>query len=285
LIYPYAALRDTNVIGTQEILRLASQVKVKPVHFISTLDVFQSAHHAQLEILSEQDDFPQTGQPESGYAQSKWVAEKLVKTAHERGIPSCIYRPGMIVGHSKTGISNTEDQISRLIKGFIQLGSAPNLSIPMHLTPVDYVSQAIVNLAHQPSSWGKAFHLTNSQALTLDRLRQHIQSCGYPIQSTEYDQWLKTLIEQHVDRENALTSMIPLLSSRSEVYSNYLEVMTLAKIDCQNTIAGLAGTTISCPPLDAQLLDTYFSYFIQSGFLDNLKQTHRLEQPALVTAN
>ena len=46
LIYPYTALRTANVLGTKEILKLASQVKVKPVHFISTLDVFQSPHYA-----------------------------------------------------------------------------------------------------------------------------------------------------------------------------------------------------------------------------------------------
>jgi amino acid adenylation domain-containing protein/thioester reductase-like protein len=285
LIYPYATLRDPNVLGTQEILRLASQVKVKPVHFISTLDVFQSTYHAQLEILSEQDDFPLSYQPESGYAQSKWVAEKLVKTAHERGIPTCIYRPGMIVGHSETGMSNTEDQIGRLIKGFIQLENAPDLSTPMHLTPVDYVSKAIVNLAHQQSSWGKAFHLTNPQALSLDQLLHQIQSRGYSVRSTAYQQWLKTLIEQQFDRDNALTSMIPLLTSQSEVYSNYLEVMNLARVDCQNTVAGLTGTTIVCPQLDSKLLDTYFSYFIQSGFLDHLNQAHSPEQLSLVTAS
>jgi hypothetical protein len=35
-VYPYQALKKLNVLGTQEILRLASQVKLKPVHFIST---------------------------------------------------------------------------------------------------------------------------------------------------------------------------------------------------------------------------------------------------------
>jgi thioester reductase-like protein len=39
LVYPYELMRNTNVKGTEEILRLASQVKVKPVHLISTLDI------------------------------------------------------------------------------------------------------------------------------------------------------------------------------------------------------------------------------------------------------
>jgi len=40
LVYPYSVVKAANVLGTQEILRLASQIKVKPVHFMSTLSVF-----------------------------------------------------------------------------------------------------------------------------------------------------------------------------------------------------------------------------------------------------
>jgi acyl carrier protein len=56
LIYPYSALRAANVLGTQEILKLASKTKVKPVHFVSTLDVFQSPRYAQMSVILEQDD-------------------------------------------------------------------------------------------------------------------------------------------------------------------------------------------------------------------------------------
>ncbi len=284
LIYPYAALRDANVLGTQEILRLASQVKVKPVHFISTLDVFQSAHHAQLEVLSELDEFPEHIEPGSGYAKSKWVAEKLVKAAHERGIPTCIYRPGMIIGHSQTGFSNTQDLVGRLIKGLIQLERAPQLSLKMHLTPVDYVSQAIVSLSQQQKSWGKAFHLTNAQALTLAQLVQYIQSLGYPLQSAEYEQWQTALVGLDVSEENALSPLMPLFTTKSEFYSSYLEVLTLEKVSCQNVLAGLAETRVCCPVLDTNLLNTYFSYFIESGFLTRPQQQPIQRQMSLVAA-
>ena len=42
LAYPYASMKAANVGGTQEILRLASQVKLKPVHFVSTPAVFKA---------------------------------------------------------------------------------------------------------------------------------------------------------------------------------------------------------------------------------------------------
>lgn len=41
-VYPYAGLKPTNVFKTQKILRLASQCKIKPVCYISTIAVFES---------------------------------------------------------------------------------------------------------------------------------------------------------------------------------------------------------------------------------------------------
>lgn len=60
-----------------------------------------------------------------GYAQSKWVAEQLVRLAGGRGVPVSIFRPGYIIGHSETGVTNVDDYLVRLVKGCIQLGRAP----------------------------------------------------------------------------------------------------------------------------------------------------------------
>jgi len=68
--------------------------------------------------------------------QSKWVAEKLVTTARERGIPVSIYRLGRMSGHSKTGVSNTDDFMHRVLRGCIQLKSAPDANMMVDMTPV-----------------------------------------------------------------------------------------------------------------------------------------------------
>jgi len=39
------------------------------------------------------------------------------------------------------------------------------------------------------------------------------------------------------------------------------------RLDCQNTLNGLSGSGVVCPPVDAELLNVYFSYFIKSGLL------------------
>ncbi|HEC83714.1 MAG TPA: amino acid adenylation domain-containing protein, partial [Thioploca sp.] len=139
-VYPYSKLKATNVLGTQEILKLASQIKAKPVHFISTLSVFADSG-ARIVRESDIDDIQAL---DDGYSQSKWVAEKLVMQACDRGLPVCIYRPSRIIGHSQTGISNLNDLFTRGIKGCIQLGLLPPIDeITDNMVPVDYVSRAI----------------------------------------------------------------------------------------------------------------------------------------------
>ena len=279
LIYPYAALRAANVLGTQEVLRLASQVKVKPVHFISTLDVFQSPHYARMQTIQEQDELEHSEGLDDGYAQSKWVAEKLMMSARARGIPVCIYRLGMISGHSQTGISQTNDMMCRMIKGFIQLGSAPDLDLMVNMAPVDYVSKAIIHLSQQKQSRGKAFHLVNPQSLHLSKLVEEINLLGYQIQQISYDQWQARLRNIDISQENALSPLMSLFAENpSEKQLTYLETSSLVSqsFNCQNTIDGLAGNDIICPQVDIKLLNTYFSYFTGSGFL---------ETPQLLTKN
>jgi amino acid adenylation domain-containing protein/thioester reductase-like protein len=279
LIYPYEALRAANVIGTQEILKLASQVKVKPVHFISTLDVFQSPGYADWEVLAEQDTLIHYQDLSDGYAQSKWVGERLIAQAHARGIPACIYRPGMISGDSRTGASHIDDMVCRLIKGIVQLGSAPDLDLQMSLTPVDYVSRAIVHLSQQPASFGKTFHLVNSHPFPLAQMVEELQDFGYPIEVTDYQTWQAQLIKVASSQENALSPLLFLFTEWvSENQQSYLETSSLVHrpYDCHNTLTGLADSSIVCSPIDARLIGAYLDYAIESGFLHAPLSSHAL---------
>jgi len=268
LIYPYTALQTANVLGTKEILKLASQIKVKPVHFISTLDVFQSPYYAGMDVISEDISLGCEGLSD-GYAQSKWVGEQLVMAAHARGIPGCIYRPSMITGHSQSGASSVDDLITRLIKGLIQLGCAPNLDMKLSLTPVDYVSRAIVHLSQQPASFGKAFHIVSPHALHFRELVKSIQEFGYFIQWSDYEQWQAKLLKvASAQADNALSPLLFLFTDW--VTGNerpYLETAALVSqaFDYQNTLAGLAGTNAICPAVDSGLLQTYFAYLLKGG--------------------
>ncbi|WP_366558121.1 SDR family oxidoreductase [Okeania sp. SIO3B5] len=38
----YSLLKNANVLGTQEVLRMASLAKIKPVHYVSTISLFSA---------------------------------------------------------------------------------------------------------------------------------------------------------------------------------------------------------------------------------------------------
>jgi len=266
-IYPYQRLKPTNVLGTQEVLKLASQAKVKPVHFISTLAVFPLLASAATNIVREPDTLDHGSMLYGGYAQSKWVAEKLITVARSRGIPVCIYRPSLIAGDSHTGAWNTEDILCRMMKSVIELGGAPDEEANLNLAPVDYVSRAVVYLSLQRESLGKVFHVANSRTVSWKELVTWLRSLGYPVQLLPYDTWRARLVDLGRLRDSAAFSLTPLLALRLSGQAPGM-LRSMPRFDCQNTLAGLAGTSIVCPPIDRRMFETYFSYFIRRGFLN-----------------
>jgi len=277
---PYSAIKAPNVLGTQEVLRLACLGKIKPMHYISTVAVFGAINHFTGQKVVYEDDNIELSKDyvalDLGYSQTKWVAENLVWVAKSRGIPVSIFRTGFLMGHSSTGIANTKDAfVPRVIKGCIQLGSFPELiDQKEELLPVDYATKAIVHLSKKQESLGKTFHIVPppDQNISIIELFEFICSYGYQLKKLPYTQWKDELIANFRDsQENVLHPLLPMMSEK--VYQNSLTIMELYQntvdYDYQNTLDGLADSAIVCPPMDAKLLDKYFSYFISSGFLNS----------------
>ena len=269
-VYPYSALKPTNVLGTQELLKLACQFKVKPFHYISTDAVFDSSSYYDKEV-TELEPTTYTEGIDLGYTQSKWVAEKLVTIARDRGLPVSIYRPPLIAGDSQTGIWNTDDFTCRFIKGCIQMGSMPNMNCAITIVPVDYVSRAIVCLSQQRVSQGLAFHLNNPNFSTWEDIAKWLNNSGYQVRQIAYEKWEAKLIQTSSLQDNALTGLLPFFLRRwSQEQLTFAELgQRRVKLNCQNTVARLADSSIHCPPVDAKLLQTYFTYLIASNFLNN----------------
>jgi amino acid adenylation domain-containing protein/thioester reductase-like protein len=262
--YPYGMLKATNVLGTQEIVRLACQDRATPLHFVSTLSVVSpSAPHA---LVREDDPLDCAADLPNGYAQSKWVAERLLVQARARGLPVNIYRPGLIGGERRSGIGHTKDLVWAMIKGCIQLGSAPQIELAVDLAPVDYVSGAIVQLASQPALLGRSFHLSNPHPLRWSALVEWMRAFGYPLRTLPYQTWRGELLRAIArDPGHALSPFVSLFPDDA----NTAQLATQARVrfDDHNTRAGLAGTAIACPPIDAALLTPAFEHLIRSGFL------------------
>ncbi|MGL4881712.1 MAG: SDR family oxidoreductase, partial [Waterburya sp.] len=191
-----------------------------------------------------------------------------------------IHRPPLIAGHSQTGIFNDDDLICLMLKGCIQMGSFPDLDYLLDMSPVDYVSKAIIYLSQQPESLGKAFHLQHPQPIHLSKIVDWLHEVGYSIAKLPYEQW-QTHLKTTVSADNPLFTLQPfLLEKWSEEQLTILELYTQSrrpqKISCEDTLNALHGSGIYCPAIDSELLSTYFQNFVSKNFLTLAKTFLRL---------
>ena len=281
--YPYRALKPVNVGGTIEALRLAARGRVKPLHFVSSVAAISPAVFAGGGIACEDAALDLTSDLFGGYGETKWVGERLVALARGRGIPAAVYRPGIVSGDSATGVGNTRDMIWNLMKGCIQLGVAPDRAFRVDVAPVDYVSRAIVHLALRPESLGHAFHFPNPAPLPWSEALPILRAYGYRLETVPFARWQAKMAQEVPGApDNALLPFLPLLLppevlDRAERLGELADEPAAApsgssepveaRYDQSNTRAGLAGTGIACPPVDARLLTTYLDHFVATGWL------------------
>ena len=267
-IQPYKALKAANVSGTEEVLRLACYRKAKAVHYVSTLSVFSEAS-TNPQGYRENDEPKPGANLVNGYAQSKWVAEKQVRLAGDRGFQVTVYRPATVSGDSRSGSWNTEDFLCRLIKACIQMGCAPVENVRMDMAPVDYMSRAIVALSLLPSSIGACFHLNHPTPTYSDELINGFSRSGYRLDRISYRDWVKKVLETgEANRKDF--ALLPLLSMFSEQNrddeTELLEENTI-RYDCSETQGVLSMLGIEYALLDGELLMRYQAYFKRSGFV------------------
>jgi thioester reductase-like protein len=256
-VYPYEAHKPANVSGTQEILRLASLDKLKPVHFVSTVAVSYNGDSSNGRVFFENDDLVGVGSPLGGYSQSKWVAERMVLTARERGIPVVIYRPGLVTGHSVTGAWNTDDLISTLVLASQAMGALPELDGMVDLVPVDYVSRAIITLSRRPGSLNRIFHLANPRPMAYRDLIAWVNASGDEVEVVPFEEWRGKLID--LVPVLGADAFIPLLEEVTE------DQVFMPAVDCSNTLAALRETDVRCSPVNGELLDVYRTFLARQG--------------------
>jgi thioester reductase-like protein len=246
-------------LGTEALLRLVAAAPGSTFHYISSMAVFPWGEHSQGAPLREEPTAVFEHLP-TGYCESKWVAERLVLEASERGAPVTVYRPGFVTGASETGIGNDADLFYRLLKGCIQLGRFPALPYPQDLTPVDYAARAIVELSALPAT-REIFHIVNPEPMVWNDLASWVRDYGYPIEQSSYLVWVQNL--RAACRQAGANVLSPLLSMFD---GDEADLFSRSRWDCSKARAALRESSSHCPPAH-QLLAPYFERMIASGFL------------------
>jgi len=281
-VYPYQKLKGPNVGGTLEALRLACTGPLKPVHFVSSTSVFDTAHYVDKNTpVLEDDDLAGGLQLRVGYGQSKWVSERLVIEARSRGIPTTIIRPGYITGDSLSGVTNTDDFIWRLVAGCIQLRQVPVMLNTVNMCPVDFVAAAIVRINDVRASLNAAYHMYNPNRMRFQDFFSYLVSYGYALETVDYMEWRKSLMDLTLTSgDNAL---FPLL----HFVLDDLPTSTKSPVlDTANTQRVLEGSPVVCASIES-LMGLYLANLVAAGFLpapasDAQKQLPAVKAPLAV---
>ncbi|MGB8194269.1 MAG: thioester reductase domain-containing protein, partial [Chitinophagaceae bacterium] len=280
--YPYQLLKKPNVDGTREVLRFACHGKLKPVHYVSTVGVFYPSAEADMRIIHE-DDPPGDGNLLfDGYSQSKWVAEKIVNIAQSRGLPVTIYRPGKVTADSKTGEGGPDDFATAIMKSCLKTRIMPDLNPFVDMTPVDYVSKAMVRLSLCKEQCGKSFNLVNPNPMRLQKIVSALSSFGYYLQQHPFEEWVDGLIRYSEQTESKSMSWLPMITEKmsdgTSLVAFYLKGNY--KFDSNNTVQALDGTGIACPTV-RKLLENYLIHLLKTPEYATLKGNHAVKQPGL----
>jgi amino acid adenylation domain-containing protein/thioester reductase-like protein len=265
LVFPYSELKASNVGGTREVLRLACRDGARPVHYVSTNGIFPP----DMGLCEEDVDLDGlVDAREDGYGQSKWVSEKLVREAEQRGLPVSVYRPGNVSGHSETGASNPRDLLGAVIVESLRLGCAPEVEDwRMEMTPVDFVAGALQHIASQVGAYGGTYHLANPDPPLADDVFDLIEDRGYTLERVPYDEWLQKIAADPPE-EDEPGEIVGGAAPASE------ELGDDNTYDDANTRRLLGSEGPSRPPIDEDLLETYAQYFAKQGWIEpsNIKQ-------------
>jgi thioester reductase-like protein len=154
-LFNYDLMRDANVLGTNEVVRLAFEGRPKEFNYVSTTFVFgwavksvlfETDHNEDMELL----DF--------GYSQSKWVAEQVVFDARSRGLSARVFRPAL-VSPSVTGGGNNFDIAVRLVAFMVNHGIGVDTLNQVSFVPADIVANNIVAISTTPGTANQTYHI------------------------------------------------------------------------------------------------------------------------------
>jgi amino acid adenylation domain-containing protein/thioester reductase-like protein len=258
MLLPYETLKASNALAVEWVLRLAVTGKPKTVHHVSTVEVLSDMDRAEPQALLERAISSSPALLEGGYGQSKWVAEKLVEQARERGIRAYIHRPGRLTGDSRSGSFNEDDFLVQLLDACGRVGEAPMLDVDVDLTPVDVASRALVRLAKSEPEQAR-FHLVNPRPIAWSTLLETVVALGYPLRVVSHSRW-RTMLQDLTARDERTTFLHYLAAiSREEI-----EASLRGGYATEATSAAL-GAGFEWPLVDAGLLGTYLRAMADAG--------------------
>ncbi len=246
----------TNIEGTRNAVQLAEALDAGCFQHVSSI-----AAGGMYEGTWREDMFEEAENMDHPYFATKHDSEGIVRRECE--IPWRVYRPGMVVGHSKTGEIDKIDGAYYFFKSLQKIRNVLPPWFPLigieggkfNVVPVDYVVDAMDHIVHQDDLDGRAFHLTDPEHHSMGNMLNIFADAGH---APKFSMRLDTRMFGFIPRvvRETLANLPPVkrvintlladmgLPDSVVMFTNYP-----TRYDNRDTERALKGSGIKCPDL------------------------------------
>ena len=246
-----------NVNGTRNAVDLAQQIGAGCFHHVSSI-----AAAGLFEGIFREDMFEEAENLDHPYFATKHDSERIVRS--ECRVPWRVYRPGIVVGDSRTGEADKIDgpyYFFKLIQKMRRLLPPwmPTIGLEggrLNVVPVDFVVAALAHISRRPGLDGRCFHLTDPNPMRVGDLLNIFAKAGHaPAMAMRINAALLGFIPRGVRR--TMMALTPVRRIRNAVMKDLglpkdiLQFVNYpTRFDAKETTKVLAGSGIAVPPLE-----------------------------------
>ncbi|WP_447795692.1 amino acid adenylation domain-containing protein [Pseudomonas moraviensis] len=259
-VLDYESLAADNVEPIFALLKLCEGRSKKVFNFVSTLSASSTVDDAGRVL-----ELPAAATPpiyiRNGYNLSKWVGERILERARERGVRVNLYRPGNISFNSLSGVCQPhKNRLMLMLKGSIQLGQVPAFALNFDLMPVDFLARFIAFHASRYSAERAVFNLHNPEPLSWDTYVASFRETGSEFSLVSVADWQQQL--NRVDADNALFGVLGFYLNGFEE-----DIGDISLIGHANAEAGVQQMGAHYPQKSPALLRRGCDYLKEINFL------------------
>lgn len=248
----------TNVDGTREAVHAAEAMQAKHFHHVSSI-----AAAGLFKGIFREDMFEEAGKLDHPYLMTKHESERVVR--EECKVPYRIYRPGMVIGHSETGVMDKIDGPYYFFKMIQKIRRSlpqwfPTIGIEggrLNIVPVDYIVNAMDHIAHAEGEDGKCFHLVDSdpykvgEVLNIYSEAGHAPKMGMRIDSRMFG-FIPPFIRQSLKNLPPVKRLISAILDDMGIPRSVMSFINYpTRFDSRETERVLKGTGIEVPRLES----------------------------------
>ena len=270
----YDALAPTNVDGTRRAIDFALQTKHKYLVYVSSFSALGDWLLASNRPFTERELELGQGYDHLPYQETKYHAEKLIRAASDEGLVWNIFRPGNIMGDGRTGRYPFAEVTVKgvyydIFKTVAETGISMRSPIHWDISPVDYVSESLLQLALRRPSYRETYHLLNPDIRSLYEVLEYLHDFGYDVRAASVEEYHRLaadgLFRRAGSDERYDSQTIEMVKYGVEIWgTEHYEHSSYA--DCTYTREILVAAGVHCPP-PAEIVPRYLEHCIDVGYM------------------